>query len=969
MFNRFLFCEKWEGANPIFVKSLSLTLRPLQTLTLAFFFFLGGTVISAQGTPTSVDCEFIIHIEPVIFNPVTPTSCSTCCIQPSCTQALYRVSLKLNPANLPTGAYNNGDFDLFYKQLKITVQADVAEGGSTRINKLETENCGAPFDIIVDEVNNSASLYLSEAFVENFGDLPVISFENYETEVLFTLVVDFFPGEVTGAFVTDFLYVDINDDVCDTYSPTYYGSGVTPTTYPAPSSVNTSFRVVLGTSICTGELATFPVNMPTVGGAVDLLDFAITVETSTPMAQEPTIQVTSGQPTPSVAYQKLPNDEGYAMLFTYESVTVNTGEMFRILAEPELFSGGYTMDASLEVGRVIVSSGGCNAPGIGNAAAQCSEPGLDECSDYELLIETQTALFGSNCNELKVYASIDGPDDDFDEVYLHFEFIMDPGVSITDVQAINLTGCVATNPSANVVKLNCTSPVTWGVNSYLYIEFDSPDGCIQDVLVRNAEIMPDGDPDFCYPNVETMTFPYCTAELAGHIATETMCYVPGVEVLVFPDADPDDCEGTVTTGCGPYSKCVCVAYEDWTVVPTKDDDNNTDWLNGISVLDLTLISKHIPSVAPLASPYYIIAADVNKSGSVTTFDIVELRRVIIGYYDVSLPSPGPSGPGGELPWPSTYARSWQFVPKNFTFPNLTNPFQTAVPDRLTNLPLPTLNANFIAIKTGHVVNEDGDGVNGIPTGINEPKTGCDCNAPWRAALPEFTLTALPTGLNSGDYHVLPIYAQGNAPLNAWQMGIRFDHQALEFVGVSQGDLPGLNQDNFGLTKVSQGEIRALWIANLADEDDFVRPGQVLFYLTFRAKTDVADVSKLLRTDDDLLQGIGLATDKSTYRFELTPRREIKEREEIEEATDLGVRCRPNPSTDGFTLDVALPEASKVRLVVYDAFGRRMLFRELMLDEGQQAIPIPEASLWPAGVYRWDLRAGKMLRSKGHAVKL
>ena len=77
---------------------------------------------------------------------------------------------------MPPGAYNNGDFNLFYKRLNITIQTLVDDGGLTRINKIETVNCGSPFDILVDEGNNSASLDLSLDYVEDIGDLPVIPF-------------------------------------------------------------------------------------------------------------------------------------------------------------------------------------------------------------------------------------------------------------------------------------------------------------------------------------------------------------------------------------------------------------------------------------------------------------------------------------------------------------------------------------------------------------------------------------------------------------------------------------------------------------------------------------------------------------------------------------------------------------------------------------------------------------------------
>jgi hypothetical protein len=49
-------------------------------------------------------------------------------------------------------------------------------------------------------------------------------------------------------------------------------------------------------------------------------------------------------------------------------------------------------------------------------------------------------------------------------------------------------------------------------------------------------------------------------------------------------------------------------------------------------LTLVLINKHILGLEPLSSPYKMIAADANNSRSITTFDIVEMRKLILGIY-------------------------------------------------------------------------------------------------------------------------------------------------------------------------------------------------------------------------------------------------------------------------------------------------------------------------------------------------
>jgi hypothetical protein len=117
--------------------------------------------------------------------------------------------------------------------------------------------------------------------------------------------------------------------------------------------------------------------------------------------------------------------------------------------------------------------------------------------------------------------------------------------------------------------------------------------------------------------------------------------------------------------------------------------NNANWLNGVSTFDLVLMSKHILSIDTLDSPFKIIAADANRSGSVTSFDIVQLRKLILGIFD-SVPN----------------NTSWRFVDSTFVFPDPINPFGSAFPEeiQINNLSSNQLSKNFVGIKIGDLNN-------------------------------------------------------------------------------------------------------------------------------------------------------------------------------------------------------------------------------------------------------------------------
>jgi photosystem II stability/assembly factor-like uncharacterized protein len=121
----------------------------------------------------------------------------------------------------------------------------------------------------------------------------------------------------------------------------------------------------------------------------------------------------------------------------------------------------------------------------------------------------------------------------------------------------------------------------------------------------------------------------------------------------------------------------------YTVIPFRNDDP----LNGVTTLDLSLISRHILNIEPFDDPYKMIAADVNQSGTITTLDIVALRRVILGIDSVFLNN-----------------TSWRFVPKSYLFSDPFNPFTGPFPESV-RLEAPQMTVNglqFVPVKVGDV---------------------------------------------------------------------------------------------------------------------------------------------------------------------------------------------------------------------------------------------------------------------------
>lgn len=170
--------------------------------------------------------------------------------------------------------------------------------------------------------------------------------------------------------------------------------------------------------------------------------------------------------------------------------------------------------------------------------------------------------------------------------------------------------------------------------------------------------------------------------LSGLVITEDTMPVAQVTLTAINAAR--DTFTLVTNTSGAYSFPVAASNDTLTLNMMRNDQAG----NGVSTLDLIIIRRHVLNITPLDSPYKILAADVNNSGSLSTLDIIQIQRVILNQ-ETSFPA----------------VPSWRFVRANHVFTDPTNPwlnppvfidhrftFQAGIPPQ----------TNFIAIKSGDV---------------------------------------------------------------------------------------------------------------------------------------------------------------------------------------------------------------------------------------------------------------------------
>ena len=221
-------------------------------------------------------------------------------------------------------------------------------------------------------------------------------------------------------------------------------------------------------------------------------------------------------------------------------------------------------------------------------------------------------------------------------------------------------------------------PVDANGNPITNITFDCTELGSQCVELWSIDVA--GNADYCETYIIVQdNLGGCSGNISvsGALKTEALEGIEEAVITVTPGAS------ALSSATGEYMAGGIPTASNVSITPEKDDNP----LNGVTTYDLVLISKHILGLEPLNSPYKMIAADANKSGSITTFDIVEIRKLILGIYT-------------ELP----NNTSWRFVDKSFSFPNATNPFQTAFPEviNIANATAHQLNQDFTGVKIGDV---------------------------------------------------------------------------------------------------------------------------------------------------------------------------------------------------------------------------------------------------------------------------
>jgi hypothetical protein len=267
----------------------------------------------------------------------------------------------------------------------------------------------------------------------------------------------------------------------------------------------------------------------------------------------------------------------------------------------------------------------------------------------------------------------------------------------------------------------------------------------------------------------------------------------------------------------------------------------------------------------------MIAADANNSGTITTLDLVQIRKLIL-LIDTEFSN----------------NTSWRFVDKSFSFPNATNPWATTFPEviNINNIDADVLNNDFVAVKIGDV--------NGSAA-ANNNLLGADDRSAGK-----LVIAANDRMVKAGETFTVDFTTV--EAIEGYQFTMNFNN-ALEFVALNEGTA---TEENFGFALLSERAITASFNGETAAND-------AAFSMTFTANADIM-LSEALNINSRYTAAEAYNTNNELLDVELNFNAAAVATFELYQNT-------PNPFNGETTIGFNLAEDGAATLTIADVSGR------------------------------------------------
>jgi hypothetical protein len=303
----------------------------------------------------------------------------------------------------------------------------------------------------------------------------------------------------------------------------------------------------------------------------------------------------------------------------------------------------------------------------------------------------------------------------------------------------------------------------------------------------------------------------------------------------------------------------------------------------------------------------LLAADVNNSRSVTTLDLIQIRKLIL-----------------SIDTEFTNTTSWIFVKKDYVFPDRNNPWAEQTPSiiNLNNLEDDMMTGDFVAVKRGDV---------------NASAIANSRMSKPRNVAGTFQVSTSEVAMKAGNEYTISFTAEELAQIQGYQFTLNFDHSVLELVDLHYGVA---KEDNFGLVHLNEGVITTSWNGQAA--------GAELFSMVVRAKSD-ALLSELMSIGSRYTAAESYGTTGEQLDVSLSFGSDA-----VANAGFELYQNTPNPFVGETQIGFSLPNASDVTITINDVTGRTLKVIRGEFAKGYNTVNVNDL---PSGVMYYTLESG------------
>lgn len=405
-----------------------------------------------------------------------------------------------------------------------------------------------------------------------------------------------------------------------------------------------------------------------------------------------------------------------------------------------------------------------------------------------------------------------------------------------------------------------------------------------------------------------------TGSVAGLITTTIDDEVEAVEVNLMHNGLNEKMMETEVDGKFTFNGLTYM--DEYQVAPYKNDEP----LNGVSTADLVIIQRHLLGQTEFTQAEQYIAADANNSESVSSADISEIRKLILGV---------------NAEFKSN--TSWRFIDADQVFTDQHDPWTEGLKESIDFDPLMAdmMDTDFKAIKIGD---------------LNESATPHGATSNGTRSSNELTLIVEDQVISQGEESSVKIEVSEDMDLSGLQFTLEMG-EALNFVALESGVLT-VNESNYHVNE--QGVITFAW-GNA--EAQMVEAGATLFEIRVSTMDNVV-LSESMELNSDIT--VAEAYDQTLEGYDLT----LDFSSSKADAQGLALYQNiPNPFNASTIIPFELAQDAPAQITIFDVNGKTILVAHINGKKGYNEFELSASQLKQAGVLYYQLESNKEIATR------